>query len=74
MIRIDSMRLQLPAGFEGRADGIARLVGESLTQRAPERSVQVKSASVGPVNVERQASDRQIAAMIAASIRREVGV
>jgi hypothetical protein len=34
MLTIDSLRLELPAGFEHRADAIVRLVGQELS-RAP---------------------------------------
>ena len=61
------------AGFENRAAGIARLVGDNLARRPPRNSVTVTSASVGPLTVALHASDRQIAATIAASIWREVG-
>ena len=32
MLTIDTLRLQLPAGFEGRAERIGRLLGDALAR------------------------------------------
>jgi hypothetical protein len=65
---IGILRLQLPAGFEHRAQRIGRLVGEALAGRDDLGSGQVDQLRVGPVQVEADHSDRRIAHQIAEAI------
>ncbi|ADW19397.1 hypothetical protein Despr_3270 [Desulfobulbus propionicus DSM 2032] len=67
---IDHLRLQLPAGFEHRAQRIGRLVGEALAGRDDLGFGRVDQLRVGPVQVEADHSDRRIAHQIADAIQR----
>ncbi len=68
MLRVEQLRLKLPAGFEHRAGGIARLVGEGLTTIPTKHSVTLDRLSVGPVRIGENFTDLQIAQHIVKSI------
>lgn len=73
MLRIERMRMQLPAGFEHRASAIARLVGDSmLTIRISENRT-LDRLSVGPVEVSPTATDQEIAHSVAERIASMLG-
>jgi hypothetical protein len=68
MIDIHRLRLHLPAGFEGRAAAISRLVGEELGRHPIEGNRRLDSLSVQGVRIAPDHSDRGIAASIASAI------
>jgi hypothetical protein len=68
---IGQLKLTLPAGFEGRAALIGRLLGEALA-RQPLRGGQLASIAVGPLEVDARGSDRAIAQSIARAIAQSV--
>mgnify|MGYP001769174966 FL=1 len=65
---ISHLRLQLPPGFEHRAQRIGRLVGEALARRDGLPAGRIDQLRVGPVQVECRHSDHEVAGRIAASI------
>jgi hypothetical protein len=65
---IGQISLQLPAGFEARAQRIGRLVGEALARQDGLPSGRVERLGVGPVRIDSRRSDRAIAESIATSI------
>ncbi|TCJ12314.1 hypothetical protein EZJ19_12295 [Parasulfuritortus cantonensis] len=65
---IGRLAITLPAGFEGRAKHIGRLVGEHLADCALPAG-RLAQLGVGPVRVDARRSDRAIAEHIAQSIR-----
>ena len=68
MLKIDRLRISLPAGYQSRADRIARLVADELAALPVERSASCERLSVPPIEVPRAASDRRIAGSIAKAI------
>lgn len=64
---IGHLQLQLPPGFEQRAQRIGRLVGESLAGRDLPAG-RLAHLRIGPVAVEAHLSDRRVAQRIADSI------
>lgn len=73
MWTFDQLRLVLPAGFEHRAAGIARLVAEELAGLPAPGDVSLRSLSLPPFEIQAGASDRQIAGQVARSIASTVG-
>jgi len=73
MWTFDQLRLVLPAGFEHRAAGIARLVAEELAGLPAPGNVSLRSLSLPPLEIQSGASDRQIAGQVARSIASTVG-
>lgn len=73
MWTFDQLRLVLPAGFEHRAEGIARRVAEELAGMPAPADVSLRSLSLPPLQIQAGSSDRQIAGQIARSIARTVG-
>lgn len=69
---IGQLRLQLPAGFEHRAQRIGRLVGEALVQRDDLPAGHIEQLRVGPVQVDVRHSDQTLARHIADSIHAAV--
>ncbi len=70
---IGQLNLRLPAGFEGRAQRIGRLVGEALARQAGLPAGQLAQVGVGPLQVDPRRSDRAIADHIAQSIGAAIG-
>jgi len=68
LIRIDKLRLGLPAGFEHRAARISRLVGEHLARLPVPADVSLDSLRVGRLEVSPALSDSHIAARIASAV------
>lgn len=69
---IGQISLRLPAGFEGRAQRIGRLVGDALAgQDLP--SGRMDQVGVGPLRIDPRRSDRAIADHIAQSIGAAIG-
>ncbi len=73
MWTFDQLRLVLPAGYEHRAEGIARRVAEELAELPAPGDVALRSLSLPPIQIQAGTSDRQIASQIARSIARSVG-
>lgn len=65
---IGQLQLQLPPGFEQRAQRIGRLVGEALASSPLLPSGRIDRLHVGPVQVKHHHSDVQVAREIAESI------
>jgi hypothetical protein len=68
---IDQLRLTLPAGFEHRAERIARRVAEELSALPVEESISIRSLSLPPIEIGiggEGASDAAIAGRIARAI------
>ena len=68
MLSVERLHLQLPAGFEHRAEGIARLVGEKLATVPIKTSVTLDRLSLKPVRIGENATNQQIAQNIVKSI------
>ncbi len=73
MLRIDRMRMQLPAGFEHRASTIARLVGESMAEIHLSENRTLDRLSISPVQVSPHATDQEIAHSVAERIASTLG-
>lgn len=73
MIRIERLRLQLPPGHEHRAGAIAGLLGESLRQYRIEGVHNLERLSVGPLRLSPNATDRDVADLVARGIARSLG-
>lgn len=72
MWTFDQLRLVLPAGFEHRAEGIARRVAEELAGLPAPGDVSLRSLSLPPIEIQAGTSDREIAGRIARSIAMSV--
>ena len=73
MLRIDRLRIGLPAGMESRADRVARLVGEELAKTRPAAGGRIESLALGRIEMPAGATDRQWAARIAGAIHQRIG-
>ena len=73
MIRVERLRMRLPAGFEGRADSIARLVRQ-IAQRAlrPGYNEHRDTVSVPPVLVAHSDDNAQIARALGGAVARKL--
>ena len=75
MLTIDTLRLQLPAGFEGRAERTGRLLGDALARidaRAPGAELTLERLTPPPITIAPGASDFDVAAGIASSVSRQI--
>lgn len=68
MIAIDRLRLTLPAGFEGRADAVARRVAEELAGLPPRDSRRLARLTLPPLTLDPGLGDGEIARRIADAI------
>ena len=73
MLRIERMRIQLPAGFEHRASSIARLVGDSMSEFHPSENRTLDKLSIGSIRVLPNATDQEIAHSVAERISLTLG-
>lgn len=73
MLIVDRLRLQLPPAFRDRAGEIARLVGEELATVPMTADLHLDRLAVPPVEVHHQATDREVARAVAASVGAELG-
>jgi hypothetical protein len=73
MLRIERMRMQLPAGFEHRSSTIARLVGEAMGEFHATENRTLDRLSIGPVLVSPNATDQDIANSVAQRIASTLG-
>jgi len=75
VLTIDTLRLQLPAGFEGRAEGIGRLLGDALARidtGAPGPELTLERLALPRITIAPGASDFDVAAGIANSVSRRI--
>ena len=75
MLTIDTLRLQLPAGFEGRAERIGRLLGDALARIdacAPGAEFTLERLAPPPITISPGAIDFYVAAGIASSVSRQI--
>jgi hypothetical protein len=68
VIRIEHLRLHLPAGFEHRAVTIARLVGDLLARQSVSQDKVLESVSIEPQRLIGNPPDEEIARLIARQI------
>lgn len=68
MISIDRLRLTLPAGFDGRADRVARRVAEELAGLPQPDSRRLARLTLPPMTLDPRLGDREIARRIATAI------
>lgn len=73
MLHIERMRMQLPSGFEHRASTIARLVGEAMAEFHPTEKRTLDRLSIRPVQVSQNATDQEIAHVVAEQITSTIG-
>lgn len=73
MLKIDRLRISLPAGYEARADRIARLVADELAALPIQGDANLDRLSLPTVEVARNASNRRIASSIASSMAAQLG-
>ena len=77
MLTIGTLHLQLPAGFEGRAERIGRLLGVALARidtGGPGADLTLDRLALPPITIAPGASDRDVAAGVASSVRRQIAV
>ena len=75
MLTIDTLRLQLPAGFERRAERIGRLLGDALARidaGAPGAALALERLAPPPITIAPGASDFDVAAGIASSVSHQI--
>ena len=74
MLKIDRLRLALPAGYAPRARQIAFLIAEELAERLPaaggpmDRPMRLDHLALPPLDVAHGASDREVAGSVANAI------
>lgn len=73
MLKIDRLRLSLPAGFEARAGRIGRMVAERLADVPPQSGVALERLVPPPVEVTCVLSDREVAERVAAAVHGQLG-
>jgi len=75
VLTIDTLRLQLPAGFEHRAERIARLVADVLARAdlgLAGADLALDRVALPPIAIAGGASDFEIATGIAGTVRQEI--
>jgi hypothetical protein len=75
VLTIDTLRLQLPAGFEGRAERIGRLLGDALARidaGAAGAELTLERLAPPPITIAPGVSDFAVAAGIASSVSRQI--
>lgn len=72
MITIERLKLTLPAGFEGRADAVARRVAEELAALPIGGSRRLERLEVPTLEIGAGLGDREIARRIAGAIHRQL--
>jgi hypothetical protein len=71
-LTIDRLSLRLPAGFEHRADTIARGVGDELARLPWPGGCHLDNLQIAPQTVQPEQSNHQIAAQIARAIHSRI--
>lgn len=74
MIEIDRLSLQLPAGFETRAEDIAREVAQRIAQLRVEADRRMETLKLQAVQVEAGASNGQVVDAVVEQIEQALGV
>jgi hypothetical protein len=72
MLRIDSLRLQLPHQWQERAGEIARLVAEELAAHPAPANLKIERLAPAPLEVHPLATSREMAQAIAAAVHAEI--
>ncbi len=72
MIEIERLHLGLPATLARRADRISQLVGETLADTSAGQNLRIDALHIGPLRIDAQRTDRQIARQIARAIERQL--
>ena len=72
MLKIDYLRLHLPAGYEKQASSIARLVAKELGGLPVEHAARIEHLTVPQIKIQGERTDKELAAGIARSIHRQV--
>lgn len=73
MLKIDRLRLSLPAGYESRAERIARLVADELAGLRFQGDAHFDRLTLPTVEVGPRATDRQVASSIATGMAAHLG-
>lgn len=71
-LTIDRLHLQLPPGFEHRADAIARRLSDELASLSWTRNLQVEQLSLPAQTVHPALNDRQIAQQLAHAVHAQI--
>jgi hypothetical protein len=72
VLTIDTLRLQLPAGFEHRAERIGRLLGDALARIEAGSPIALGRLALPAIAIARDASDADVVAGIADSVRHQL--
>jgi hypothetical protein len=75
VLTIDTLRLQLPAGFERRGERIGHLLGDALAgiyTGAPGADLTLDRLALPPIAIAPGASDFDVAASIASSVCHQI--
>ena len=73
MLRIDRMRLTLPAAHRDHADRIARRVGEAIGEASTHGRPSIEHIELPRLRVAAQASEDAVVAAIVQALRRRLG-
>jgi len=68
VLTVDTLRLELPAGYRDRADRVARLTARALSPYAAGPGLALDRLLVGPVEVRAELDDEAVAGEIAAAV------
>jgi len=71
-LTIDHLHLQLPDGFEHRADSIARRLGEELARLPWPEDAMVQQVTIPALTVQPAWSDQQIARNLAVEVQGQI--
>jgi hypothetical protein len=68
VLSIDHLQLRLPAGFEQRAESIARLVADALARLDVDAPLALERVALRPIELPRHASDADVALRVAGAV------
>ncbi|MFV8753957.1 hypothetical protein ACNOYE_25715 [Nannocystaceae bacterium ST9] len=68
LLRLDRLTLHLPPGFESRASGLARLIGEHMLTQAWPNELRRADLRLEHLSINPGASDRAIAERVAVAL------
>lgn len=71
-VHIGRMRIRLPAGYAGRAENIARSVAQGVAGLRASANRTLDTLTVGPVRVDADASDAQIADAVTQQLHQQL--
>ncbi|HHD63018.1 MAG TPA: hypothetical protein ENK96_01345 [Desulfobulbaceae bacterium] len=72
MLVIEKMRLNLPAGFEGRVEHISRLVARELGGMSFNEARHITGLSVPPIHIHQTFTDERVARRVALAIHNQI--